>query len=151
MQIPTNPIPESPKQLFGLGGWLIVVQCHLWLSAIIGIWNLIEYGSSGTFIVLILMILYMICLVMFYRRNIRFRSVYIAAVAIEFLPMLIRTLIGYENGILMVIAGALYTLIIRGLFVSERVRNTFHQPGGMGDFNTPLPVADDTPTDQRLP
>lgn len=132
---------ERRKNLVGTGGWLSLFQLYLFLTFAelfvliagliatfiredIALANIDALGVLHLVLIPVLMATIVVCLVLFNKRKLAFRYVYIASAALYFVFKLLTTQSHYP--VLQIIIGLiLHGLVIFALFKSYRVKNTF--------------------------
>lgn len=124
---------KRKTDLVGLGGWLVIFQLRIWATIVQIVAEMNNRGGgwrlSPNFILFCCFVVCMVvCLVFFYRRDIRFRMVYIIGVGFALASFIALFVQRPTYGLLVQISPFTFVLeviIITALFRSERVRQTF--------------------------
>lgn len=128
-----STLNKRENNLVGLGGWLILFQLRLWLTVIQTASDVILISKTFTFnlgylVFLGFVVSLIACIVLFYKRIMTFRTLYISTVFFSLMSLVVAYAlmpifdgIGYRALIVVVIE----SLIITALFRSRRVRQTF--------------------------
>ncbi len=124
MNSPYKAVNHVPSSSFdgpqGIGGWLIWFQIRIYVGIAQA---LVDFSAEYLFSLIPLII----CLFLFYQRNIRFRIPYIIAAFISLLYLILTyaidsyVFLGTAVGFFLIEGGIIYAL-----FHSRRVANTFH-------------------------
>ncbi len=112
---------EKTAALRGFGGWLILFQLRIYLGILLSIYILIAYRHDILFLIafIITLVPIAVCMVLFYRKKLLFRTVYIVRAALG-LACACMISIPYFLG---TVAGE--GIIVYALFSSNRINNTF--------------------------
>lgn len=113
---------EKTAALRGLGGWLILFQLRIYLGILLSIYILIAYRHDILFLFAFVITLapITVCMVLFYRKKLLFRTVYTVRAAALCLARAF--MISIPDFLGTVISEG---IIVYALFSSNRIRNTF--------------------------